>query len=325
MNMTQSPSNWTETAPAFTVIVAVDSQPSLPQMLTGYRPAFEAQGLPYEVFCAIDGRSEALLAELQALAADWPELTVLGQRPWLDEDAALQAAAKRARGVRVLTLAGWPEIAPEEFGRLLNGLESADMVVATRTGREPSWRNKVLQGTLRRLFGRSVRDVFCRARAARKPVLEEVSGFGVRQHFLPTIAAELGYVVDEVEVEPAAAGPQGETKFVFKPLGHVRAFFDAVMLYVVLKFLRRPLRFFGAVGLPVFLLGAAITGVYLVMRIFGQWALADRPGLIFAVLMVVLGLQIIALGLVGEIIIFANSRRMKQYTVKSVIRKDPDA
>ena len=52
--------------------------------------------------------------------------------------------------------------------------------------------------------------------------------------------------------------------------------------------------------------------------------MADRPALIFAVMMVVLGLQIIALGLVGEIIIFANNRRMKQYMVQSVIRKDPE-
>lgn len=325
MNMTEANSSWITTPPAFSVIVAVDAQPTLRAMLETCRGAFDAMGQPYEVFCAIDGRGEALLADLRGLAAIWPELTVLGQRPWLDEDAAMQAAVKRARGERVLTLAGWPEIAPEAFARLLEGLDSADMVVASRTGQGAGMRGKVLRGTLRSLFGRSVSDLFCRTRAARKPVLEEAAAFGVRQHFLPTIAAELGHTVTEIDVAPAPQSAQGETKFVFKPLGHLRALFDALTLYVVLKFLRRPLRFFGAVGLPVFLVGAAITTFYLVMRLFGGWALADRPGLIFAVLMVVLGLQIIALGLVGEIIIFANSRRMKQYTVKSVIRQDPGA
>ncbi|MEO1749569.1 MAG: glycosyl transferase family 2, partial [Pseudomonadota bacterium] len=195
---------------------------------------------------------------------------------------------------------------------------------ATRRGRKPTLRNKVLQMTLKALFNRSVSDVFCRTRVAKRSVLEEVSAFGVRQHFLPTIAAELGHTIKEIEVDPAPETQEGSGKFVFKPIGHIRALFDALSLYVVLKFLRRPLRFFGAVGLPIFLIGAFTTLLYLVMRITGDWALADRPGLIFAVMMVVLGLQIIALGLVGEIIIFANSRRMKQFKVQTVIRGEGD-
>jgi len=91
----------------------------------------------------------------------------------------------------------------------------------------------------------------------------------------------------------------------------------------VLKFLRRPLRFFGAIGLPILLVGFAITMVYLMARIFGAVALADRPGLIFAVLMMVLGIQVIALGLVGEIIVFANNRKLRQYSVKALIRRKP--
>lgn len=324
MNKASTSPSWRQTNPAFSVIVAVDALPSLPRMLRMYRPAFDAQDGPYEVFCVVDGRGEALVADLRTLESEWPELMVLAQSPWLDEDAALQSTVKRARGAKILTLAGWAEVAPEDIGKLLDGLETTEMVVAARTGKDSSWRNKVLQRTLRALFGRSVDDLFCRTRAARAEVLDEVCAFGVRQHFLPTIAAELGYTVSEIEVAPAPKGPDGAARFVFKPLGHARAFFDALMLYVVLKFLRRPLRFFGAVGLPIFLLGACITAVYLVMRIFGVWSLADRPGLIFAVLMIVLGLQIIALGLVGEIIIFANSRRMKQYTVKSINRDDPE-
>jgi len=88
----------------------------------------------------------------------------------------------------------------------------------------------------------------------------------------------------------------------------------------VLKFLRRPLRFFGSIGLPIFLLGTLATAVLVTQKFFGE-PLADRPALIFAVLMVVLGIQIVAIGLVGEIIIFANSRRMKQYAVRDIIRQ----
>lgn len=120
----------------------------------------------------------------------------------------------------------------------------------------------------------------------------------------------------------AYSGEVEATKFVFKPMGHLRALFDAVTLFVVLKFLFRPLRFFGSIGLPIFLIGAIYSAVLVFGRIFMDVPLADRPALIFSVLMIVLGVQIIALGLVGEIIIFSNSRQIKQYKVSKIIKGD---
>ena len=99
--------------------------------------------------------------------------------------------------------------------------------------------------------------------------------------------------------------------------------FDAMTLFVVLKFLHRPLRFFGAIGLPIFLFGLLVTGALIFGRLFMGSALADRPALIFSTLMIVLGVQIIAIGLVGEIIIFASSRQLKQYKVSTILQRDP--
>ncbi|WP_017929755.1 hypothetical protein [Limimaricola hongkongensis] len=304
------------------VLVSVEGAPDLPGTLEMYRPVLSDLKMSYEVLCVVDARDEQMMTQLAALERRWPELTILGQRPWLDEDAGLLAAVKRSRGDRVLTLAGWPEVAPADIAALVGALDHCDMAVAARRGRAGSMRQSALRAMLRTLFGRSVSDLFCRTRAARRPALAEASAFGVRQHFLPAIGSELGYTVTEIDVDQPPADARG-AKFVFKPLGHLRALFDALTLFMVLKFLRRPLRFFGAVGLPVFLLGMVITTVYLVLRIFADVPLADRPGLIFAVLMVVLGLQVIALGLIGEIIIYAHSRRLTQYSVKSVIRKEP--
>ena len=302
------------------VVVAVEGAPNLRATLEMYRPVLDEIGAPYEVICAFDGRQDVVLSELNALAETWPELLVLGQSPWADEEAAMQTAIRRSSGDRILTIAGWPEVAPEAISKLISELDNSDFAVAVRKDFASSGRNKLLQRTLSMLFGRKWSDLFCRTRAVRRPTMEESIAFGVRQHFLPTISAEIGRNVVEVEVASAPADAEGAAKFVFKPLSHVWALFDAIMLYVVLKFLRRPLRFFGAVGLPIFLLGTVITATYLGMRLFGDMPLGDRPGLIFGVLMLVLGLQIIALGLIGEIIIFARSRQMKQYTVKSVIR-----
>lgn len=312
-----------EGRPELTVIVAVDGIQGLAETLAGYREGIEALGKSHEVICITDGRDDELVAGLYELAAEWPALTVLGQRPWGGDDAALASAVRRARGDLVLTLPGWPEVDPDSLAALFDGIGNADMVSADRgTPNSSGWqgfRRGAFDRVLRGLFGTAPSDPFCRVRLVRRTVLEDVCGFGVRQHFIPVIAAQRGYKLVEAPVSAAPASGD-RSKYVFKPLGHFRAFFDALALYVVLKFLRRPLRFFGAIGLPIFVLGTLATLALLVQKYAGGVSLADRPALIFAVLMVVLGIQVIALGLVGEIIIFANSRRMKQYAVESVIR-----
>ncbi|MCL6285640.1 glycosyl transferase family 2 [Ruegeria sp. 2012CJ41-6] len=313
--------------PEFSAIVAVSDVARLADMLTSYRAALDAPGRSYELICVTDGREGTTMEALHRLASDWPELVVLGQHPWSDDDAALLVGVKRARSDLVLTLPGWPEIDTTDLPTLFEALGDSDMVIAARSGRDKGGlRRTLFHGLLKRLFGLSVDDPFCRVRLARKPVLEDAGGLGVRQHFIPSIAAQRGYQVTEAQLRPAAAEEEAaHGRFVFKPLGHVRAVLDALMLFVVLKFLRRPMRFFGAIGVPILLVGLATTAVLVAYRLFGATALADRPVLIFAVLMVVLGIQIIGLGLVGEIIIFAQSRRMKQYTVRSIQREDADA
>lgn len=308
------------------VVIAAEPMKELLGTLTAAQPSLDALEVPYEVICVTDGRDEDMMAALLHLRGGWPELVVLGQRPWSDDDAALGVALRRARGSLILTLAGWPEVAAEDLGKLVGALGGADMVSAVRSDLSQSgwqgWRRRRFRDVLVKLFGQSPSDPFCRTRLARKSVLEDVAGFGVRQHFIPVIAGQRGYKLSEVDLRSAsAAGGSDSTRYIFRPLGHFRAFFDALTLYVVLNFLRRPLRFFGSIGLPILLLGALLTFILILQKLSGD-ALADRPALIFAVLMVVLGIQIIAIGLVGEIIIFANSRSMKQYSVREIIHQE---
>ena len=311
-----------------TAIVSADPTLGLIETVQASRPGLEAFDMPYEVICITDGSDTEVIAGLKALGEDWPNLVVLGQRPWAGDDVALAVALRRARGSIVLTMAGWPEVAPEDLVRLKDALDGADMVSAIRGDRPDgalrSWRHRRFAGLLSRLFGQSPEDPFCRTRIARKAVLEDVADFGVRQHFIPVIAGQRGYKLAEVEL-PGASDLGGKAaKYVFRPFGHLSAFFDALSLYVVLRFLRRPLRFFGAIGLPLLSLGALAMAVLVIQRLMGE-ALADRPALIIAVLMMVLGVQIFAIGLIGEIIIFSKSRRMKQYAVKDIISQDGPA
>jgi hypothetical protein len=90
--------------------------------------------------------------------------------------------------------------------------------------------------------------------------------------------------------------------------------FDLFGLFFLVRFTEKPLRFFGLVGSGVALPGATILGVVLAQRLAGQ-GIADRPLLLLGVLLLVLGVQAIALGLIGEIIVHVNAPQRPTYRI----------
>jgi hypothetical protein len=91
-------------------------------------------------------------------------------------------------------------------------------------------------------------------------------------------------------------------------------------VFFLVRFTKRPLRFFGMIGVTLFVVGALLVLWLVLERIFLDQALAGRPALLLSSLLVVLGLQLFALGLLGELIIFTHARDLKDYQVERVIQ-----
>lgn len=314
--------------PAVSAIVTAEGDgQGMAALLEGYLEALAARGEPFELICVFDHASPEIAGIVRDLGQRWPMLTGIGQRPWSGEDGALKVGIDRAMGDILLTLPGWSEIAASEIPRLLDALGEDDMVTGVRREGSKSGLQRARMGVTHSLisflFGQRFQDVFCRARAGRAEAFRKIADLGVRQHFLPVVAAAEGYRVSEISLAPETTGAAPPTYSV-KIFGYISAFIDILTLYVGLKFLRRPLRFFGAIGLPLLLVGALITAWLIVSRLFLGEALADRPALVFSVMMMVLGVQILALGLIGEIVIFSSSRRMRTYEIETIIRGRPE-
>jgi glycosyltransferase involved in cell wall biosynthesis len=289
-----------------------------------YKAALAAAQREIEFFYVLDRRSHNALTALRALKDRGEALTLIVLSRWDGEGAALRSAFQRASGNTVLILAGSRQVDPADVPKVLAGLADSDMAIARRTTASSSWfeslQARLFQRFVRVLFGRTIADPVCRVRACRRQVLEDIVGYSVQQHFLPLLAAERGFRVAEVEVrrgDPTEdeAGLFGR----FSVLSRLRLAFEAISLFIVLKFIFKPLRFFGAVGVPILLLGLAYTGGLAISRLFFGTPLADRPALILGVLLIVLGIQVIALGLIGEIIIFASGKRIKDYKVEKIL------
>jgi glycosyltransferase involved in cell wall biosynthesis len=315
-----TPAAESEAAVALSAVIPVNrEEPDIAETHRAYKTAIESMGASHEIIYVLDGRYPETLAALRSLKESDPLVIVLVLGGETGEAAALASGFKHTRGETILTLPAHLQVDPNDIPRVVGALDHCQMAIGRRSAISSGLGQRVLAGAfhrvLRVLFGHSLSDLVCRVRACRRNVLDEIGIYGFQHHFVPLLAQQQGFTVHEVDVQPGPASVAvHRTPFVY--LG---VLLDILALYVLLRFTKKPLRFFGSIGMLVLIPGLLLTGALGVARLFYGIPLADRPALVLGVLMIVLGIQIIALGLIGEIVIFASGRRIKDYAVEKIV------
>jgi dolichol-phosphate mannosyltransferase len=151
----------------------------------------------------------------------------------------------------------------------------------------------------------------------RADVARELLIYGGLHRFVPILAHNQGFQVREILLRQHQEDTA--TRYYGVAL-YVKRLLDILTVYFVTKFTRRPIRFFGSLGLALALPGLLLTAYLGVYRLLGLGSIADRPLLLLAVLLMVVGFQSLSLGLIGEVIIFTHARQLSQYRVAEVIR-----
>jgi glycosyltransferase involved in cell wall biosynthesis len=279
----------------------------------------------YEIIFVLDGAQSDFAARLQPLVADASYVTVITLTRSFGEATALMAGFDRAAGAFVLTLPAYYQIEGADVGSLVGGLQTADVVVARRWPRAGGafevLRRKAFHGLIASITGLRFRDLGCGARAMRREVLEEISLYGDQHRFLALLADRQGFRVKEVDVRQS---PKDRFTGHYRTREYAHRILDIFTVFFLTRFTKKPLRFFGMVGASTFGIGVAFLLYLVTDRLFFDHALADRPALLLSSLLVVLGLQLFALGLLGELIIFTHAKNIKDYQVAEVIQF-PDA
>lgn len=279
-----------------------------------YAAAIRAVEPDFEFVFVLDPGFRYQVAPLRELAEAGEPIRTLVAGQTLGETALLNIGVDRARADRILTLPPYYRIIADAIPGLLRRLDDgADLVIARRWPRRDSWvnrfQNRVFHHLLNRLAGGLIRDVACGVRVIRREVLAEIPLYGDFGRFFPILAARDGFVVVEMD---APQHPGDTNPRVYSPGVYVRRLLDVLGLFFLLRFTHKPLRFFGLMGGSVSMVGFAILLVLGVQRLQGQ-GIAGRPMLLLGVLAVVLGVQAIALGLIGEIIVHLNAPRRPPY------------
>lgn len=305
---------------ALTVIIPISGRHDpINELFYKYKKGIEATGLEYEIIYVIDGHHPGALSELQKLQES-ERLSIITFAKFFGEATALNAAFSKASGDIFLTLPAYQQIKANEICKLVSAIKDNDMVLARRWPRRDSMVNRlqtsIFNFLLRLSTDLKIHDAGCSARVFTRTVIDEVHLYGDLHRFFPVMAHRQGFRVIELDV---VQSEKDTHRRVYAPGLYVRRLLDLLTIFFLIKFTKKPLRFFGLVGTTLLSLGA-ISSLYLIAErlIFGI-ALADRPALILSSLLVVLGVQIIAIGLIGEIIIFTHAKDLKEYKIEKII------
>jgi len=284
--------------------------------------ALEPLHRSYEILFVDDGSGDGGETVLRKLASDDAHVRVIRLARNSGQTAALACGFQHTRGDVVIAIDADGENDPADIPILLAKLDQGyDLVSGWRTER---WRDagltrrlpSIVANTLiSRTTGVKLHDYGCTLKAYRGEIARRLMLYGEMHRFVPVIASELGARITEQQV---SFRPRRTGYSKYGPGRIVRTVLDLLTVRFLSGYSTRPIQVFGAIGVFLWALGSIWTAVLVFEKVVLGRPLGDRPALLLAVLLVVVGVQFISLGLIGEMITrtYHESQKKPIYVIK---------
>ena len=295
-------------APDVSIVVPIYNEvENLPDLVERIAQAMAGQALSFELLAVDDGSKDGSADRLRELAATRPWLRPVFLARNYGQSSALQAGFDRVRGRYVVTLDADLQNEPGDIPLLLQRLETdpgVDMVSGWRKDRQDAELSRKLPSRIANKLissatGVHLHDYGCALKAYRRPIIDRIRLYGELHRFIPSLAKEAGARITEVPVRHHAR-TRGVSKYGIDRT--FRVILDLMLIVFFMRYRHRPLHAFGGMGLwlatPGLLMLAWLAGLKLLGHDVG-----GRPLLITGVMLLLLGLQLIVAGLVGEMLI----------------------
>jgi len=309
------------------VIPIYNEAGNLLDLVTRVHDAVAPTGRSFELVCVDDGSKDGSARILESLAAERPWLKPVYLIRNYGQSTALQAGFDAAEGDYIVTLDGDLQNDPTDIPRLLDHLEAnpdVDVISGWRKERQDAVISRkvpsmIANGLISRVTGVRLHDYGCALKLYRGRVIRDLRLYGEMHRFIPALAAEVGAKIIEVPVRHHAR-TRGVSKYGIDRT--FRVLLDLLWIKFLLRFLHRPIHAFGGVGLTFGAIGVLI----LVWLTFDKLALGHdiggRPLLLLGVMMVLIGLQLVATGVLGEMLtrIYHEPQGRAQYMTRSAPR-----
>lgn len=307
--------------PEVTVIIAIrNQQGQIHRLHDRLLEIWRTHNKAVELVYVDDGSTDASWRELVEVQKKDPAARAIKLRSAFGEAAVLDAGFRNSVGRNIVYFTCRVNINPEHLPRLLERLEQGyDVVMGRRHPRRDSRLNQLVSTLFNRLVSRTLKirlhDVNSGVLAARREVLENVPFYGSLNPFLPVVASRQGYKIAEEPVEQLS----GHFNQSIYPKNYIKRLLDLVSVLFLSKYSKKPLHFLGFVGAIFTLVGAIINLYLFVYRVLGIGGISGKPMLLLGVMLLIIGIQMISIGLLGEIIIFTHASSVKEYNIEEIL------
>jgi dolichol-phosphate mannosyltransferase len=292
------------------VVPVYNEERSIALLYEELEAALDPLGTPWEAVYVDDGSTDGSFAALTRLHAKTDNVRVVRLRKNFGKSAALSAGFDHAAGDVIVTIDGDLQDDPAEIPHLLAKLdEGFDLVSGWKAKRKDPWTRRMFSRIFNRMVGLvsgvHLHDMNCGLKAYRASVVRGLPLYGELHRFLPVLAHQRGYRIAEL---PVNHRPRAHGRSRYGVERYLRGFFDLLTVSFIGRYRHRPLHLFGGLGLLT-MLGGTVCLVYLTFLKAEGHAIGNRPLLILGVLLVVVGIQLLSLGLIGEMITSLHEER----------------
>lgn len=307
------------------VIPVFDEEESIPHLYRSIKDVMERLGRSYEILFVDDGSKDSSFAALEHLHKIDPCVKVVSFRRNFGQTAAMAAGFEHASGDIIITMDADMQNDPADIPKLIEKMKGHDVVSGWRKNRQDKFLTRRLPSVLANklisfVTGVHLHDYGCTLKAYRKEVIKNVRLYGEMHRFIPAMASWVGASITEVETTHHARR-FGRSKYGISRT--VRVILDLITIKFLQSFSTRPIHAFGTAGLLLGVIGFAF-GLYLSFEkiVMGR-SIGSRPLLFLAVLLIILGVQLVIMGLLGEMLarVYHESQGKPIYTVRKVLGK----
>ena len=275
------------------------------------------QYTPYEIIFIDDGSSDGSVETIKKLSELDNSIIFIQFHRNYGKSVALSEGFKYANGNYVVTMDADLQDDPSEIKNLINKLEEGyDLVSGWKKDRKDPLSkrlpSKLFNFVTRIVTGVRIHDFNCGLKIYKKAVVKTLELYGGRHRYIPAMAGQKKFKVTEIIVNHRPR-IYGETKYGGSRLFH--GLFDLISILFLSKYTQSPMYFFGKIGLFTFLTGLGIEMYVLYLKYsLGDPFAKHMALLMLGILIIVIGIQFVSIGLVGEMI--ANSNQDKESRVK---------
>jgi len=305
------------------VIPLLNEDESIPELYAWITKVMNANNYSYEIIFVDDGSTDKSWREIEALSKSDNHVRGIKFRRNYGKSAALHEGFQHTRGDVIITMDADLQDSPEEIP------EMYDMIVKDGYDIVSGWKKKrydpisktiptkIYNGVTGWMSGVKLHDMNCGLKAYKSDVVKSIEVYGEMHRYIPVLAKWSGFNKIGEKVVQHQARKYGKTKFGMSRF--IYGFLDLASIMFIGKFGKRPMHFFGALGIVLLAIGFAILLYLSIDKIFYKTAnINDRPIFFFGILSVIVGVQLFIAGFLAELIT-RNSYDRNKYSIEKII------